>query len=290
MQGRGRGKRCRVGPSCGRCVRIGGSRTVPPKSHVATRRHRHVSPGCAGRPVRRSARRVQPVAQDARVDRGQRHLRRGAQPAAVQVRQAEYGRIPQYHSCPVFPPVCQACAYASPVQPGESGCSGKLGRRANSSPRNASYPCAPPVHITPGMLPLCRTTPRESAWWQWDEGLRLRQPEALKAFVEEHKEALEEFIAIQFMFERQWMAIKVGGRAGWRGAGRGARSAATRPGLTSRDAVSLGRVIPAHGGPLRGYLAAQGLRSWCRGCMSLTKPHHQWPVVSTPYILNRLPP
>ncbi|GAX75691.1 hypothetical protein CEUSTIGMA_g3134.t1 [Chlamydomonas eustigma] len=46
------------------------------------------------------------------------------------------------------------------------------------------------------------------AWWDWPESLRFRDPEALKTFQEEHKQAIEEFIAIQFFFDRQWKAIR----------------------------------------------------------------------------------
>lgn len=35
-----------------------------------------------------------------------------------------------------------------------------------------------------------------------------RKADALKAFAKEHKNAIEEFIATQFLFDRQWKAIK----------------------------------------------------------------------------------
>jgi len=37
-----------------------------------------------------------------------------------------------------------------------------------------------------------------------------REPEALKKFSLDHKQAIEEFIAVQFLFDRQWKAIRVG--------------------------------------------------------------------------------
>ena len=38
---------------------------------------------------------------------------------------------------------------------------------------------------------------------------RCRNAEALKAFAAEHKQAIEEFVAVQFLFDRQWKAIRV---------------------------------------------------------------------------------
>lgn len=49
---------------------------------------------------------------------------------------------------------------------------------------------------------------REMAWWEWPEPLRFRKQDALKKFALEHKDAIEEFVAIQFFFDRQWKAIR----------------------------------------------------------------------------------
>ncbi|KAG2499911.1 hypothetical protein HYH03_002199 [Edaphochlamys debaryana] len=46
------------------------------------------------------------------------------------------------------------------------------------------------------------------AWWEWPEPLRLRQPAALTEFKEQHKDAIDEFIAIQYLFDKQWMALR----------------------------------------------------------------------------------
>ena len=50
---------------------------------------------------------------------------------------------------------------------------------------------------------------REMAWWDWPENLRLRQPAAIKEFSEKQKDSIDEFIAIQYFFEKQWTAIRV---------------------------------------------------------------------------------
>jgi 4-alpha-glucanotransferase len=36
-----------------------------------------------------------------------------------------------------------------------------------------------------------------------------REPDALKKFSTDHKQAIEEFVAVQFLFDRQWKAIRV---------------------------------------------------------------------------------
>ncbi|KAI8473849.1 MAG: glycoside hydrolase superfamily [Monoraphidium minutum] len=45
-------------------------------------------------------------------------------------------------------------------------------------------------------------------WWAWPEPLRLRQAGALKAAVKEHAAEMDEFVAVQFLFDRQWRAVK----------------------------------------------------------------------------------
>ena len=50
-----------------------------------------------------------------------------------------------------------------------------------------------PLRATPPVIPRCRNA------------------EALKAFAAEHKQAIEEFVAVQFLFDRQWKAIRVSG-------------------------------------------------------------------------------
>lgn len=65
------------------------------------------------------------------------------------------------------------------------------------------------------LFDVARNLPELSqlAWWQWPEPLRLRQKEALKEFRETNKDAIDEFVVIQYFFEKQWKAIRVG--YGW---------------------------------------------------------------------------
>ncbi len=47
-----------------------------------------------------------------------------------------------------------------------------------------------------------------AAWTEWPEALRLRRPEALKAAREELEEDVSFFIFVQFLFFRQWEALR----------------------------------------------------------------------------------
>lgn len=48
-----------------------------------------------------------------------------------------------------------------------------------------------------------------SAWYEWpDEGIRLREPDALKEYAELLKDEVEFFEYIQFLFFRQWEAMR----------------------------------------------------------------------------------
>lgn len=51
-------------------------------------------------------------------------------------------------------------------------------------------------------------------WWTWPEPLKLREAGAIKKARAEHAKEIEEFVAVQFLFDRQWRAVKVGG-GGW---------------------------------------------------------------------------
>eukprot|EP00245_Coleochaete_scutata_P007585 TRINITY_DN23053_c0_g1_i1.p1 TRINITY_DN23053_c0_g1~~TRINITY_DN23053_c0_g1_i1.p1 ORF type:complete len:615 (+),score=133.21 TRINITY_DN23053_c0_g1_i1:30-1847(+) len=44
-------------------------------------------------------------------------------------------------------------------------------------------------------------------WWQWPEALRDRDGSALKKAKQQHKQYIDEFVAQQFIFQRQWQAI-----------------------------------------------------------------------------------
>lgn len=60
------------------------------------------------------------------------------------------------------------------------------------------------------MFDVARNLPelRELAWWDWPKELRLRDPATIKEFREKNKDAINEFIAIQYFFERQWKAVR----------------------------------------------------------------------------------
>lgn len=48
----------------------------------------------------------------------------------------------------------------------------------------------------------------ELAWWEWPEELRFRKEGAMKETRQKFEAEIDEFIAIQFLFDRQWKAIK----------------------------------------------------------------------------------
>lgn len=60
------------------------------------------------------------------------------------------------------------------------------------------------------LFEVLRSTPELSSkvWWQWPESIRFRTPEAIQQSREQHKHAIDVFIAIQFLFDRQWAAVK----------------------------------------------------------------------------------
>jgi 4-alpha-glucanotransferase len=45
------------------------------------------------------------------------------------------------------------------------------------------------------------------SWWEWPEELRDRHPGALEAARKQHQSFITEFIAEQFLFQRQWQAV-----------------------------------------------------------------------------------
>lgn len=47
-------------------------------------------------------------------------------------------------------------------------------------------------------------------WWEWPEPLRFRKASAIKDAHKQHKQQVDEFVAVQFLFDRQWRALKVG--------------------------------------------------------------------------------
>lgn len=49
-------------------------------------------------------------------------------------------------------------------------------------------------------------------WWEWPEPLRFRKPSALQDAHKKFKAEVDEFVAVQFLFDRQWRALKVSRR------------------------------------------------------------------------------
>jgi hypothetical protein len=76
-------------------------------------------------------------------------------------------------------------------------------------------------------------------WWEWPAELRFREPGALAAAHEAHKDAVDEFVAVQFLFDRQWRALKARG-----GAGGGAALAARMAGGCRFQARARGSRFP----------------------------------------------
>jgi 4-alpha-glucanotransferase len=56
----------------------------------------------------------------------------------------------------------------------------------------------------------CRQQPELSVlcWWEWPEGLRLRQEDVLSEFKITHKALIDEFITTQYLFEMQWKTLR----------------------------------------------------------------------------------
>ncbi len=50
---------------------------------------------------------------------------------------------------------------------------------------------------------------KNMGWWFWPDPIRKREPAALAQAVKVHKDDIERFIALQFLFDRQWKAVKV---------------------------------------------------------------------------------
>lgn len=45
------------------------------------------------------------------------------------------------------------------------------------------------------------------AWWDWPEELRFRDPAAIKEARQEHQAAIDEFVAIQYLFDRYFRLL-----------------------------------------------------------------------------------
>eukprot|EP00882_Tetradesmus_deserticola_P006821 GHRQ01007183.1.p1 GENE.GHRQ01007183.1~~GHRQ01007183.1.p1 ORF type:complete len:567 (+),score=225.75 GHRQ01007183.1:276-1976(+) len=46
-------------------------------------------------------------------------------------------------------------------------------------------------------------------WWEWPDALRCRKDSALQEAHTQFKQHIDEFVAVQFLFDRQWRAVKV---------------------------------------------------------------------------------
>ena len=51
------------------------------------------------------------------------------------------------------------------------------------------------------------------AWWEWHEGLRFRDETALADARTRHASSISDFTALQFLFDRQWTALKTAANA-----------------------------------------------------------------------------
>jgi hypothetical protein len=74
-------------------------------------------------------------------------------------------------------------------------------------------------------------------WWEWPEPLRFRKASAIQEAHKQHKQQVDEFVAVQFLFDRQWRALKVGwggGEVRWGGG----RSGGGLPGWEGVDTAS----------------------------------------------------
>ncbi len=58
------------------------------------------------------------------------------------------------------------------------------------------------------LFSLVREAQVNRPWWEWNEALCDRDPEALERLRSERKERIDQEIAIQFFFERQWQALR----------------------------------------------------------------------------------
>jgi len=57
-------------------------------------------------------------------------------------------------------------------------------------------------------IAVCNPDGQMKAWWEWPADLKLRDPDTLAAQRKEHADYINEFEALQFLFDRQWRALK----------------------------------------------------------------------------------
>lgn len=65
--------------------------------------------------------------------------------------------------------------------------------------------------LVPPDLVLCylQEDTKDQGWWFWPEPIRKRDPAAVAEATKRHEENINRFIAQQFLFDRQWKAVKV---------------------------------------------------------------------------------
>ena len=49
---------------------------------------------------------------------------------------------------------------------------------------------------------------KDKIWWEWEAPYRKRDSAALLAVRTEHQDAIDNFVAQQFLFDRQWLSVK----------------------------------------------------------------------------------
>jgi 4-alpha-glucanotransferase len=57
-------------------------------------------------------------------------------------------------------------------------------------------------------LYMALKTEHQKPWYEWPEAFKLRQPKALKAFIRENEEAIDQVKWLQFIFMKQWQDLK----------------------------------------------------------------------------------
>ena len=102
------------------------------------------------------------------------------------------------------------------------------------------------------LAPLLAAGPICCVWRRWMlQDIRTRQPAALQAARKAHAAAIDEFVAVQFLFDRQWRGVKVG--------------AGCQASLSLLLRASPGGGQPAwRGGCLPGWLGGGRLHGWWR--------------------------
>ncbi len=75
-------------------------------------------------------------------------------------------------------------------------------------PRFAQYFSEQRWAVDAGLFQAIRQQQGQTAWWQWPEPLRMRDPQALAQAREELADEVQRYVALQFLFDRQWRWIR----------------------------------------------------------------------------------